>query len=155
MKRIIISIICVLSIQALKAADADLTIVTHQISTSVTEVYYNPAPDPRAKLRQLINDTRKTLHSINPAKLSAADRTQYLNAWCACDSAERFLDNPEFYWRDSDQTIREYLEDYGYRNATVIDIDKVRAYLSNHGLRHVSQIEAFIAQSSEARQETK
>jgi hypothetical protein len=41
---------------------------------------------------------------------------------------------------DDDLTIKEFLELNGYKNVGSIQIDKVRAYLSNHGLKHVSEI---------------
>jgi uncharacterized membrane protein YqiK len=41
---------------------------------------------------------------------------------------------------DSDQSIKACLEAYGYQNVSPTDIAKVRAYMSAHGLLHVSQI---------------
>jgi hypothetical protein len=43
--------------------------------------------------------------------------------------------------RDSDMTIKEFLERNGYRNADIIEIDKLRAYMSQHGMQHVSELE--------------
>jgi hypothetical protein len=137
MKRILITATGLVLLSSLKAqadwAAESRDVTTGPGGTSVT-THLVPVPD-KAKHNQYdqcIVDTAKGFQkSLEAQKEVAAAREIIVQH------------NPQSMFRlrnnemDDDGKITEFLKCYGYENVTAIDIDKVRAVMSQRGIQHV------------------
>ena len=81
----------------------------------------------RARAEQRLSKLEQRVERFHIHPLSAAARTQYVEAWRVIQS--RFVDDPQHALADADQLLREVMSNRGY---PIADFDRQAADLSVH-----------------------